>query len=168
MKQRTCRLARIFLLLSFASLFVCSIAYAEQVESKKFNYKQVMALGKVIELNKKSQKNAADLKVRLFELVSHKLKCFIETHGICQYEYYVAVSTFDEYPETNVFKLKHKGVLIQAVWLKSSKVDNVKLELIMDKYTQAAQKNNKKLINVRSVVLVELSIKSINITIEKN
>ena len=76
----------------------------------------------------------------------------------------MTVSTFDEYPETNVFKLKYKGEIVDSYWMEDNKTDYVKLMLVMEKYTGDALKNNNSLINVQSNILVELTPKSIQQT----
>ncbi|NOY72591.1 MAG: hypothetical protein GXP14_09485 [Gammaproteobacteria bacterium] len=96
----------------------------------------------------------------------YKNDCFVETHGICQNQYYITVSTYDEYPETNIFKLKYKGVLVDLYWMEDNKVDYVKLMLVLNKYTDDATKNNNSLTNNQIKVLVELTPKNIRQTIQ--
>lgn len=116
-----------------------------------------MAIGKVIELNDMAPDVDKDLYVRLFQIPVTGEDCFVETHGICRYEFYLTVSTFDEYPEVNVFKLESKGVLAYVKWLPEERYDFVELELTMDRYTQDALRNNKALVNSQSRVLLKLT-----------
>ncbi len=76
------------------------------------------------------------------------------------------VSTYDEYPETNIFKLKYKGVLVDLYWMEDNQVDYVKLMLVLDKYTDDATKNNNSLANSKIRVLVELTPKNIRQTLQ--
>lgn len=131
------------------------------------NLSKVLALGKLIEANAKTATHEVDLIVRLYEMPIFENDCFIETHGICQNQYYVAVSTYDEYPETNVFKLNHRGVLVDFHWVEDSQTDYVKLMLVMNKYTTEALENNKNLVNVQSNISVELTPNTISQIIEK-
>jgi len=140
----------------------CANIPTKNVEA--INLGSVLALGKLIETNPNTAAHEIDLFVRLYEMPVYENDCFIETHGICQNQYYVTVSTFDEYPETNVFKLKYKGEIVDSYWMEDNKTDYVKLMLVMEKYTGDALKNNNSLINFQFKVLVELTPKSIRQT----
>lgn len=118
--------------------------------------KTAMAYGKMSDLNKNAN-GSADLLVRLYQVPVMDGSCFVETHGVCRYRYYVAVSTFDEQPEMNVFKLSHEGEVTGVVWQTEDKPDYVEVELALSQYTQAALKNNPALKNTTSKLLLKLS-----------
>lgn len=117
--------------------------------------KTAMAYGKMSELNNSNR--SADLLVRLYQVPVMDGSCFVETHGVCRYRYYVTVSTFDEQPETNVFKLSHEGEVTGVAWQTEDKPDYVEIELALGQYTQAALKNNPALKNTTSKLLLKLS-----------
>jgi len=151
-------------LLVIASIMISSCANVPTENVKAINFGSVLALGKLIETNPNKAAHEIDLFVRLYEMPVYENDCFIETHGICQNQYYVTVSTYDEYPETNVFKLKYKGEVVDLYWVEDNRVDYVKLMLVLEKYTGDALKNNNSLINSQFRVLVELTPKSIRQT----
>jgi hypothetical protein len=151
----------------FLTMFLTACISSPVKEFDDINFSEILALGKVIEANKTRAEHEIDLIVRLYEVPIFENDCFVETHGICQNQYYVAVSTYDEYPKTNIFKITQKGVLSNFEWVKDEKVDFVKLALKMDKYSKEAINNNPSLLNVSSVILIELTPKSIHESTEK-
>jgi len=117
----------------------------------------VMAYGTSNDLNKINPEIAKDLLVRLYQLPILGEECFVETHGICRNNYYITVSTFDEYPEINVFKLNMVGEITEIHWIQENEYDYVEIEFSLNKYTKDALANNDDLINVHSKVLVKLN-----------
>lgn len=53
------------------------------------NLGSVLALGKLIETKSNTATHEIDLYVRLYEMPVYKNDCFVETHGICQNQYYI-------------------------------------------------------------------------------
>ena len=127
------------------SLLLISCAAEENVLSARANLHKVLALGDMISLNSQPTNWEKDLLVRLYEVPIFENNCFIETHGICQNEYYLTVSTFDEYPELNVYKLEFTGELIDYQWIEEATSDYVEILFVMRNYRSDAIKNNPKL-----------------------
>ena len=131
-----------------------------------FNYdndlKSIMAYGSMEELNNLKKDEEQDLLVRLYKLPIYIENCFKETHGICQYKYYISVSTFDEHPDTNIFELANTGEITDIIWLPEEKYDYVELELTFNKYTKEALKNNPSL--EKKILKVLLKLDPENIT----
>lgn len=121
----------------------------------------VMAYGAMKELNNIDPDIEKDLLVRLYQSPILGESCFIETHGVCRYNYYVSVSTFDEFPESNIFRLKMVGEITEIHWVKENKYDYVEIEFILNTYTKEALANNTSLVNSQTKVLVKLEPSSI-------
>jgi len=118
--------------------------------------KVAMSYGTMRQLNDIDPDIEKDLLVRLYQVPIMDGNCFIETHGICQNKYYLSVSTFDEFPETNIFRLNMVGEVSGVHWLQEDITDHVKIEFTFNKYTKEALKNNRSLVNFQSKILVEL------------
>ncbi len=151
----------------FLSIFLTACASSPVNKTNDINFSKILALGKVIEANEIRAEHEIDLIVRLYEVPIFENDCFVETHGVCQNQYYVAVSTYDENPETNIFKVSQRGVLSSLEWVKDEKVDYVKLVLKMDKYSKEAINNNPGLFNVSSELFIELTPWSIDESTKK-
>lgn len=123
--------------------------------------KYVMALGIITELNNINPKQDKDLLVRLYQVPLMDQNCFIETHGICQYKYYISVSTFDEYPEINVFELSSFGEITNVSWVFENKLDYVELVFTLNKYTKEALNNNPSLEKDTLKILIQLDPKNL-------
>ena len=115
-----------------------------------------MAYGDIKELNGIDKNIEKDLLVRLYQVPVFGEDCFVETEGVCRNNYYISVSTFDEYPETNVFKLSMIGEVIETRWLQESEHDYAEIEFTFNKYTKEAIENNKTLVNIQSKILLKL------------
>ncbi len=121
----------------------------------------LMAYGTMKELNDIDPDIEKDLLIRLYQSPILGESCFIETHGVCRNNYYLSVSTFDEFPESNVFRLRMVGEITEIHWVQESKYDYVEIEFTLNSYTKEALTNNKSLVNVRKKVLVKLEPNSL-------
>lgn len=121
--------------------------------------KASMAYGTMLDVNNSHPNKDADLLVRLYQAPVTDGSCFVETHGVCRYRYYVTVSTFDEQPEVNVFRLAHEGEVTGVTWQAEDRMDYVEIELSLSQYTRTALMNNKALKSTTSKVLLKLSPK---------
>lgn len=117
---------------------------------------RVMAYGSVKELNAINPEIEKDLLIRLYQSPIFGESCFIETHAVCRYNYYLSVSTFDEFPQSNVFKLKMVGKVTDIHWLKETKYDYVEIEFTINQYTKEALVNNPALVNTSTSVLIKV------------
>lgn len=133
--------------LFFALMVTCSSCYAIDPDLQK-----AISFGEIKELNQYSSDVEKQLLVRLYQAPIYKENCFKETHGICQYKYFLSVSTYDEYPETNIFELKNTGEIIDVKWSLSNKVDTAVISMTVNKYTTEALKNNKDLKNGKAII----------------
>ncbi len=123
-------------------------------------FESAISYGEIIELNQYSSEVEKQLFVRLYQSPIYKEGCFQETHGICKYRYFLSVSTFDEYPETNIFNLNEVGEITAIEWQDSGDIDTATIDLTMEKYTKMATQNNPNLVDKPIVVRVTLTPKS--------
>ncbi len=122
---------------------------------------RAISYGEISEVNGYSSEIEKSLYVRMYQAPIYNEDCFVETHGICKYKYYLSVSTFDEYPEVNLFELRHQGEVVDIRWLENKDVDSATIEFRMSKYTKEALQNNSALaveVDVFQVVLTPHSM----------
>ena len=117
-----------------------------------------IAFGEIKELNEYSSNIDKQLLVRLYSSPVYKEECFVETHGVCKYRYFLSVSTFDEYPETNVYKLKTEGEIISVNWRHTDDIDSAELDLTFNEFSEMAIKNNTSLNNHKQKVRIKANI----------
>lgn len=125
------------------------------------NLKNAISYGEIRDLSEYTPEIEKKLFIRLFHAPIHSDDCFKETHGICQYKYFLSVSTFDEYPETNIYELETLGEIDSISWMPISGMDKAKLKLTLNKYTKEALLNNSLLINKRYVVNIVVTPKEL-------
>ena len=124
-------------------------------------FMQAVAFGEIKELNRLSPGVDKQLIVRLFQAPQFIAGCFKETHGVCQYKYFVSVSSYDEYPEFNLYELDAQGEVGKIIWISTDLIDTAIIEFDMNSYTQHALNNNKQLKNTKKKLRVELTPKRI-------
>lgn len=127
-------------------------------------YKRALAYGTQTDLNKLDVEIEKNLQLRLYRIPLLTNTCFVETHGVCQYEYLLSVSSFDEVPEINVFKLPLVGEITGTRWLKPSGIDEAQIDLTLSQYSDAALKNNAALKNEVSRYKLTVGLKNIVLT----
>lgn len=141
---------KLFVLVACIALTACT-----GVSQKLQN---AIAFGTIEELNTLNPEIEKNLLLRLYRSPSKSINCFKETHGVCQYEYFLSVSSFDESPDTNIYKLKTKGEIIKIDWQNDTRNDSAKLHLIFNQYTSIALKNNKSLDAGKNTLRIEVNI----------
>lgn len=124
-----------------------------------------LAFGEITELNEYNPEIDKQLLVRLYSSPVNKENCFIETHGTCKYKYFISVSTLDEYPETNIYKLQTEGEISDINWVDNSDIDLAELNLAFNQFSVMALKNNNTLINHRKIVNIKVSSSEISETV---
>lgn len=125
---------KFLLLLSVFVLSSCSSIDSELTKA--------MSFGEITDLNGYSKDIEKSLFVRLYRSPVYKENCFKETHGVCKYQYFLSVSTFDEYPDIAIYKLSEQGEIKEIHWSKSNEIDTVIIEFTMNSFTDMALKNN--------------------------
>lgn len=129
------------------------------------NLQNALAFGDIKELNDYSSEIDKQLLIRLYSSPVEKENCFIETHGTCKYRYFITVSTFDEYPETNIYQLQTEGEITDISWVDTSDIDSAELNLVFNQFSVAALKNNNALINHQKNIHIKVSSSKISETV---
>lgn len=145
---------KVVLVLALALLVSCSAVDSE--------LQSAISYGEIVELNKYSDNIDKQLLVRLFKSPLYKKGCFKETHGVCQYQYFLSVSTFDENPETNIYRIREVGEIREVKWLGSDAIDTAVIEFDFGKYTKMAVSNNPELVSEHFRLKVILTPESID------
>ncbi|WDE08802.1 hypothetical protein SG34_033455 [Thalassomonas viridans] len=143
-------------------LLIALLAFCSSCSALDSDLKSAISYGEIKGLNKYTPEVDKQLFIRLFNAPIYQDNCFKETHGVCQYKYFLSVSTFDEYPETNIYLLKTLGEIDKIEWLPTSDVDTAKLKLAINSYTKAALSNNNKLVNTKSIISIVVTPVEIN------
>jgi hypothetical protein len=153
-----------YLIPCLALFFVACTTNAEDNGIKNSEFVKILALSKMVELNKLDKDIDKDLLVRVFEVpVLEENDCFPESHGVCTHDYYVSVSQFDEQPEYNVFKIGTFGQIIKFRWKKTDTPDTAEIEILTTQYSLDAQKYNDKLSNAENRFLLKINANGLKI-----
>ena len=109
---------------------------------------RVLALSEVMDLNKIKTPFEKNRWVKMYKVPGvGPVDCFPESHGICQYEYYLATSQIDDSPAVNAWNLGRLGEIIDYKWIKTEEVDSAIIIMKVSKYSKQAISYNKKLKN---------------------
>lgn len=109
---------------------------------------KVLALGEVRDLNKIKTSFEKNRWIKIYQVPSNEpADCFPESHGVCQYEYYLATSQLDDSPAVNAWSLGRLGEVVGYKWIKTEEVDTAIFTMKVSKYSKQAIHYNKKLKN---------------------
>ncbi len=136
---------------------ICMVFIFSSCSNLEKSLEKAIAYGSIQELNNINPKVEKNLLVRLYESPIYSENCFKETHGICHYRYFLSVSTFDEYPEVNIYNIKQVGEISEIKWLNKQSSDYAEIKFTFNKYTKAALNNNSSLKNKIEDILVKLT-----------
>lgn len=138
-----------YFFLSLLLLISCSTHSEEKVE-KLDNplLVKIMAFGEMTDLNQLQESVDKKLWVKVFKVPSTKQNnCFPESHGVCEYEYYLLTSQFDESPIINAYSLGTYGELTDYEWEPVVSRDKAVINIKVSKYSMTALKYNSALKN---------------------
>lgn len=136
--------------------------------SKERELERAMAYGLIYDLNKYSPDVGKNLLLRMYEVPAREEHdCFIETSGVCRYEYTLSVSTFDEAPTFDTIRLNHVGKISEIEWKESDATDSAWLSLKVDDYTPEALKNNPNLKNTAKQIDIHVSVDGDLVTVRQ-
>lgn len=120
---------------------------------------RAIATGKAYELNSRSPEIEKNLLLRLLEFPAQDGKdCLMEISGVCQYSYFLTVSSFDEAPIFAVFPLEIAGKIIDFKWLQCDRLDCARLTIYFDTYSTEATANNPDLKNMHQEFDIHVNI----------
>ncbi|MCK7543730.1 hypothetical protein MLC59_06055 [Marinobacter bryozoorum] len=140
---------KIVLFAFFLTLAGCSSLGSE--------FRGAVAYGQIRDLNGASPDIEKPLFVRLIEVPIVESSCYPETRGTCRFQYYLTVSTFDEQPETNVFRLGQRGQVHGVAWRESGLLDTAVIDLQITKYSRVGVEANLELEQESSTVRIRVT-----------
>jgi len=138
-----------YLFFSLLLLVSCSTHSEDKIE-KLDNplLVRILAFGELTDLNQLQKSVDKELWVKVYKVPSTKMNdCFPESHGICEYEYYLVTSQFDENPIINAYFLGTFGEFTNYEWKPVTSTDKAIINIKVSKYSIAALKYNKTLKN---------------------
>ena len=123
---------------------------------------KILNNAEVTDLNKLDKNNSASLALKLYRIpVSGD--CVAETHTTCAYDYYLAVSEFDEQPLQSVFHLGAVGGINKINWHKKDEVDQATLSIRVSNYPIAVFKQNPELETVTKDYVMHINTTGIRL-----
>ena len=131
----------------FFSLFLlvsCSTHSEEKIE-KLDNpiLVRILAFGELTDLNQLQKNIDKELWVKIYKVPSTKKNnCFPESHGICEYEYYLVTPQFNENPTINAYSLGTFGEFTDYKWEPATSSDKAVINIKVSNYSVAALKYN--------------------------
>ena len=137
-------------------LFFLSIIFFSACSTINSDLKYAMSFGEIIDLNEYSNNIEKQLFVRLYRSPIYNDNCFDGISGVCQYKYFVSVSTFDEYPDTAIYALSVHGEMLDIKWFEATKIDSAVIEFKINTFTKNALDNNPDLKS--DVVLLRIEV----------
>ena len=139
----------------FLLLFVISCDSDSSNEVKKVTDKNIVELlvfSEVTDLNKIQADKEKGLWIKLYKVPNRELNdCFPESHGVCNYKYYIATSQLDDSPITNAYSLGVLGEIIEYTWQDTNSLDTARIKIKANKYSKHALNYNKALKNIVTV-----------------
>jgi len=110
---------------------------------------QLLIFSELKDLNKLQPNIEKKLWVKVYKLPNTEPNnCFPESHGICNYKYYLATSQLDDSPIINAYDLGILGEIVEYKWKKTNTIDKVVINIKANKYSKEALNYNKSLINI--------------------
>lgn len=149
-------------------MLVISSPSISQVLVKKINnpmLAELLILSELKDLNKLQPDTEKKLWVKIYKLPNTKNnKCFPESHGICDYKYYLATSQLDDSPITNVYYLGVLGEIIEYTWKYTDSIDKAIINITTNKYSKDALRYNKSLDNKATNYQIILTPNTLELT----
>ena len=110
---------------------------------------KLLMLSELVDLNNLQQNINKNLWVKIYKLPNTESNdCFPESHGICEYIYYMATAQLDDSPIINAYYLGVLGEIIEYKWVYTSVNDKAIINIVTNKYSKEALKYNKELKNI--------------------
>ena len=111
-------------------------------------FPKLLMLSELQDLNKLQLNIDKNLWVKVYKLPNtEENDCFPESHGICEYKYYIATSQLDDSPTVKAYYLGVLGEIIEYKWEYTSVNDKAIINIVANKYSSEALNYNKLLKN---------------------
>lgn len=126
---------------------------------------ELLMLSELQDLNELQQNIDKNLWVKVYKLPNTgKNECFPESHGICEYKYYIATSQLDDSPIVKAYYLGVLGEIIEYKWKYTSINDKAIINIITNKYSNEALAYNKALKNITTKYRIIATPNSLELT----
>lgn len=134
------------------------------VDERMGNQKLVFILNnaQITELNKLNPGIQKTLSLKIYK-IPYSGSCVPETHLTCGYDYYLAVSEFDEMPNQAVWHLGKVGEITDFQWLKPDENDKALLKFKVLNYSQLALERNKNLLKKEKTLTLSIRVDALRI-----
>lgn len=110
---------------------------------------ELLIFSELKDLNKIQPNIEKNLWVKVYKLPNTETNnCFPESHGICNYKYYLATSQLDDSPIISAYYLGELGEIIEYKWSQTNTIDEAVINIKTNKYSKEALNYNKSLVNV--------------------
>ncbi|GHA49634.1 hypothetical protein GCM10007086_24330 [Photobacterium aphoticum] len=97
-----------------------------------------MLVDEILDLNTYSPDVEKTLQVELFSVQTENINCTQGKGSLCQYEYFITVSTLDAEPVTNSFDLEVGGEVVDIEWIPTERHHTAMIQLHVLPYTSQA------------------------------
>ncbi|OGQ89294.1 MAG: hypothetical protein A2289_02050 [Deltaproteobacteria bacterium RIFOXYA12_FULL_58_15] len=114
----------------------------------------------VVDLNGLAGGDSSNLAMKLYG-VPISGTCVPETQVPCAYDYYLAVSEYDEQPRQSVFHLGVVGEIPVLTWISVSEPDRATLRMTVTNFPQAALDSNPSLRPIVREYLLHIQVQDI-------
>lgn len=114
------------------------------------------------ELNKLSPDIEKTLILKLYR-IPFSGSCVPETHMTCGYDYYLAVSEYDEMPDQAVWHFGKVGEITAIEWLKQDENDKALIKFKVRNYPELAFQRNPDLPKKEKTVTLDVSVNAVRI-----
>lgn len=143
-----------------------ALATSPVLKAQKINDKVLVRLlnsGQCEDLNQLDKNIEKSVHLRLCA-VGNSGDCVRETEGTCSYDYFLAVSEYDEEPEQAVFALGTLGEISEIHWRATTAPDTAVIDLTALRFPAEAIKMNKKLAQSKSAFEINVSARKLIVT----
>lgn len=128
------------------------------------NIIELLIFSELTDLNELQADMDKGLWLKLYKVPNTEAnKCFPESHGICNYKYYLATSQLDDSPIASAYYLGILGEIIEYKWQETDVIDTAKIIIKANKYSKYALNYNKKLKNEVTVFDITATPNSVSI-----
>ena len=125
---------------------------------------ELMIFGEVLDLNKLQENVEKNLWLKIYKVPNiSDNECFPESHGVCDYKYYLATSQLDDSPLINAYYLGVIGEIIEYEWQETQNIDTAIIKVTANKYSKEALAYNKSLQNRK--VTYQITVTSDNLAL---
>ncbi len=139
---------------------VLSVSENKRIRDEKIVF--ILNNAEMSDLNKLNPEIEKTILLKLYK-IPYSGSCVPETHMTCGYEYYLAVSEYDEMPQQAVYYLGKVGEISEIEWLKQDENDKALIKFVVCSYPQLALERNRQLPKKEKTSTLEVGVNAIKI-----